>query len=43
MALPFRCFYFTEQAHNARKEKAHEYPQAYRLQHPIFQTGQTYG
>ena len=26
--MPFRCFYFTEQAHNARKEKAHEYPQA---------------
>ena len=28
MALPFRCFYFTEKAHRARKEKAHEYPQA---------------
>ena len=26
--MPFRCFYFTEKAHRARKEKAHEYPQA---------------
>ena len=39
MALPFRCFYFTEQAHNARKEKAHEYPQTHRLQHHVCRAG----
>ena len=28
MALSFRCFYFTEKAYSAGKEKDHEYPQA---------------
>ena len=37
--MPFRCFYFTEQAHNARKEKAHEHPQAHRLHHPVHRAG----
>ena len=43
MALPFRCFYFTEQAHNARKEKAHEHSQTHRLRHHVHHTGHAYG
>ena len=43
MALSFRCFYFTEKAYSAGKEKDHEYPQAHRLHRHVCRAGHAYG